>query len=162
MKNQRTNTKFVATTFSDLLLIFLPQVDLGSLHLVCAVATQGNPGGNRDYVKRYKLQCSSDGVTWTVYEENGNTVSKSIRAFAKFTLCRTTEACATSFPGPLPSLLFSRPTPKGKGKVLGTRLLVTCEDKFLIQEIWLSLTPNIGPIADLQTRQISDSTGLPF
>lgn len=106
----------MATTLGDLLLIFLPQVDLGSLHLVCAVATQGNPGGNRDYVKRYKLQCSSDGVTWTVYEENGNTVSKSIRAFAKFTLCtcRTTEGCATSFPGPLPSLWT--------GKVLETRL----------------------------------------
>ena len=51
------------------------QIDLGSLHLVCAVATQGNPGGNRDYVRRYKLQCSTDGVNWTVYEENGNSVT---------------------------------------------------------------------------------------
>ena len=42
--------------------------------MVCAVATQGNPGGNRDYVRRYKLQCSADGVNWTLYEENGNTV----------------------------------------------------------------------------------------
>ncbi|XP_044174756.1 uncharacterized protein LOC114975839 isoform X3 [Acropora millepora] len=50
------------------------QIDLGSLHLVCAVATQGNPGGNRDYVRRYKLQCSADGVNWTLYEENGNTI----------------------------------------------------------------------------------------
>ncbi|XP_068705662.1 uncharacterized protein [Montipora foliosa] len=50
------------------------QIDLGSLHLVCAVATQGNPGGNRDYVRRYKLQCSTDGVNWTVYEENGNSI----------------------------------------------------------------------------------------
>ncbi|RMX50412.1 hypothetical protein pdam_00010420 [Pocillopora damicornis] len=48
------------------------QVDLGSLHLLCGVATQGNPGGNRDYVKRYKLLSSSDGESWDTYEENGN------------------------------------------------------------------------------------------
>ena len=38
------------------------QVDLGNLYLLCAVATQGNPRGTRDHVKRYKLQYSSDGV----------------------------------------------------------------------------------------------------
>lgn len=51
------------------------KVNLGGLHLLCAVATQGNPGGNRDYVKRYKLMSSVDGENWTTYEENGNTVS---------------------------------------------------------------------------------------
>ena len=51
------------------------KVKLGGLHLLCAVATQGNPGGNRDYVKRYKLMSSADGENWTTYEENGNTVS---------------------------------------------------------------------------------------
>ncbi|XP_020614176.1 trichohyalin-like [Orbicella faveolata] len=50
------------------------QVNLGGLHLLCAVATQGNPGGNRDYVKRYKLMSSADGENWTTYEENGNTI----------------------------------------------------------------------------------------
>ncbi|CAH3045073.1 unnamed protein product [Porites lobata] len=50
------------------------QVDLGSLHLLCAVATQGNPGGNRDYVKRYKLLYSTDSSNWTTYEENGNNI----------------------------------------------------------------------------------------
>jgi len=62
-------------TTTCLCCFFLRQVDLGSLHLLCAVATQGNPEGNGDYVKRYKLQHSSDGVTWAVYEENGNNVS---------------------------------------------------------------------------------------
>jgi len=42
---------------------------------LCAVATQGNPEGKRGYVKSYKLQYSSDGDTWTIYEENGNDVS---------------------------------------------------------------------------------------
>ena len=60
---------------TDFFVFFLRQVDLRSLHLLCAVATQGNPEGNGDYVKRYKLQHSSDGVTWTVYQENGNSVS---------------------------------------------------------------------------------------
>lgn len=50
------------------------QVDLGSMHLLCAVATQGNPGGNRDYVKRYKLLSSTDGQNWDTYEENGNNI----------------------------------------------------------------------------------------
>ena len=59
---------------TDIVCFFLWQVDLGSLHLLRAVATQGNPEGNGDYVKCYKLQHSSDGVTWTVYEENGNDV----------------------------------------------------------------------------------------
>ncbi|XP_073232297.1 lactadherin-like [Porites lutea] len=27
------------------------QIDLGRLYRVCAVATQGNPGGNKDYLK---------------------------------------------------------------------------------------------------------------
>ncbi|KAL9979092.1 hypothetical protein ACROYT_G016697 [Oculina patagonica] len=50
------------------------QVNLGSLHLLCAVATQGNPGGNRDFVKRYKLMSSTDGENWSTYEENGNNI----------------------------------------------------------------------------------------
>ncbi|KAJ7380920.1 hypothetical protein OS493_004505 [Desmophyllum pertusum] len=50
------------------------QIDLGSLHLLCAVATQGNPGGNRDYVKRYRLLSSADGEKWSIYEENGNDI----------------------------------------------------------------------------------------
>jgi len=66
---------FFSDIYSCFVCFFLRQVDLGSLHLLSAVATQGNPVGNRDYVKRYKLQHSSDGVTWTVYEENGNNVS---------------------------------------------------------------------------------------
>ena len=40
------------------------EVDLGSLHEIKAVATQGNPEGNFDYVKSYKLQHSIDGKSW--------------------------------------------------------------------------------------------------
>ena len=50
------------------------QVDLGSLHCVTSVATQGNPTGNNDYVKKYKLQYSLDGENWNYHEENGNQV----------------------------------------------------------------------------------------
>ena len=53
------------------------QVDLGKPHLVCAVATQGNraPTSNKDYVKKYQLQHSSDGVNWSIYEEPVDLVS---------------------------------------------------------------------------------------
>ncbi|EDO44991.1 predicted protein, partial [Nematostella vectensis] len=50
------------------------QVDLGGTHCVTSVATQGNPSGNNDYVKKYRLQYSLDGETWVTHEENGNQI----------------------------------------------------------------------------------------
>ena len=46
------------------------QVDLGSLHVVCAVATQGNFEADQ-WVDSYQLQSSRDGRTWTYYKEGG-------------------------------------------------------------------------------------------
>ena len=46
------------------------QVDLGSLHVVCAVATQGNSKADQ-WVETYQLQSSTDGTTWTDYKEGG-------------------------------------------------------------------------------------------
>ena len=45
------------------------QIDLQSLHVICAVSTQGN---NRFYewVRKYTLQSSIDNKTWTDYKEN--------------------------------------------------------------------------------------------
>ena len=43
------------------------QVDMGSTHLICAVATQGVK--HVSYVKSYKLMLSTDGITWTTYKE---------------------------------------------------------------------------------------------
>ncbi|XP_078365706.1 EGF-like repeat and discoidin I-like domain-containing protein 3 isoform X2 [Oculina patagonica] len=40
------------------------QIDFGRLYRICAVATQGHPGGNYDYLKEYKVSWSKDGVTW--------------------------------------------------------------------------------------------------
>ena len=48
------------------------QIDLQSLHVICAVSTQGN--GNKYYpyfVKKYTLQSSIDNIRWTNYTENG-------------------------------------------------------------------------------------------
>ena len=49
------------------------QVDLQSLHVICAVSTQGD--GDTYYypyfVKKYTLQLSIDNKTWTDYKENG-------------------------------------------------------------------------------------------
>ncbi|XP_068756831.1 uncharacterized protein [Montipora capricornis] len=46
------------------------QIDLQSLHVICAVSTQG--GGIYSYwVKKYTLQSSTDNKTWTDYKENG-------------------------------------------------------------------------------------------
>lgn len=44
------------------------EVDMGAVHSVCAVATQGPR--NEVWVKSYKLQLSTDGVTWNFYDEN--------------------------------------------------------------------------------------------
>ncbi|XP_020607862.1 lactadherin-like [Orbicella faveolata] len=60
------------------------QVDMGALHTVCAVATQGE----KEYTvwtTSYKVHLSTDGVTWNSYKENnvekvfaGNTDQNSI------------------------------------------------------------------------------------
>ena len=45
------------------------QVDLGTVHSVCAVATQG--ASNIDErTTRYILRMSKDGFTWNTYQEN--------------------------------------------------------------------------------------------
>ncbi|CAH3187471.1 unnamed protein product [Porites evermanni] len=40
------------------------QIDLERLYRVCAVATQGFPGGNKHYVKEYELGWSNDQIDW--------------------------------------------------------------------------------------------------
>ena len=48
------------------------QIDLQSLHVICAVSTQGYGDNNNPYfVKKYTLQSSIDSKTWTDYKENG-------------------------------------------------------------------------------------------
>ena len=44
------------------------QVDMGAMLSVCAVATQGERINN-EWTTSYKLQLSTDGVTWNVFEE---------------------------------------------------------------------------------------------
>ena len=44
------------------------QVDMGAMLSVCAVATQGQKMFNL-WTTSYKLQLSTDGVTWNAYEE---------------------------------------------------------------------------------------------
>jgi len=48
------------------------QIDLGSVYIVCAVATQGNPSAD-DWTKKYKIETSLDNVKWQWYQENGMT-----------------------------------------------------------------------------------------
>ncbi|XP_044164304.1 uncharacterized protein LOC114948378 [Acropora millepora] len=48
------------------------QIDLGSVYVVCAVATQGNPSAN-DWTETYKIKTSLDNLNWRWYQEN-NTV----------------------------------------------------------------------------------------
>ena len=48
------------------------QIDLQSLHVICAVSTQGDGENNNPYfVEKYTLQSSIDNKTWTDYKENG-------------------------------------------------------------------------------------------
>jgi len=46
------------------------QIDLQTLHIICAVSTQGNSQAN-EWVKTYTLQSSMDGSSWTNYTEDG-------------------------------------------------------------------------------------------
>ena len=46
------------------------QIDLQSLHIICAVSTQGNFHADQ-WVTTYTLQVSTDGSTWTDYKEGG-------------------------------------------------------------------------------------------
>ena len=55
------------------------QVDMGAEYLLCAVATQGRSTGS--WVTSYKLSLSTDGVTWTTYQEEG--VDKVLKLICK-------------------------------------------------------------------------------
>ena len=46
------------------------QIDLQTLHIICAVSTQGNFQANH-WVRNYSLQFSTNGTTWTDYKEGG-------------------------------------------------------------------------------------------
>jgi len=46
------------------------QIDLQTLHIICAVSTQGNSQAE-EWVKNYTLQSSIDGSNWTDYKEIG-------------------------------------------------------------------------------------------
>ena len=46
------------------------QIDLQTLHIICAVSTQGNSQADQ-WVESYTLQLSTDGTTWTDYKEGG-------------------------------------------------------------------------------------------
>ena len=53
------------------------QVDLGSQFTkVTRIATQGQNGGNTQWVRRYKLQYSDDGVSFQNYREEGQSSNK--------------------------------------------------------------------------------------
>ena len=46
------------------------QIDLQTLYIICAVSTQGNSDADQ-WVKNFTLQLSTDGTTWTDYNEGG-------------------------------------------------------------------------------------------
>ena len=46
------------------------QIDLQTLHIICAVSIQGNSQAD-DWVKTYTLQSSRDNITWRNYEDSG-------------------------------------------------------------------------------------------
>ena len=47
------------------------QIDLQSLHVICAVSTQGNSKAD-EWVETYTIQTSTDGVYWTDYDNDGH------------------------------------------------------------------------------------------
>ena len=55
------------------------QIDLQTLHIICAVFSQGNSQADQ-WVQTYTLQSSTDGKTWTDYKENGQVNKKVVNA----------------------------------------------------------------------------------
>ena len=49
------------------------QIDLHTLHFICAVSTQGNFQAD-EWVETYTLQTSTDGTSWTDYTDSGGQV----------------------------------------------------------------------------------------
>ena len=49
------------------------QIDLQTLHFICAVSTQGNSQAD-EWVETYTLQTSNDGTTWTDYTDDAGQV----------------------------------------------------------------------------------------
>ena len=47
------------------------QIDLQSLHIICAVSTQGNSKAD-EWVETYTMQTSTDGLNWTDYDNAEN------------------------------------------------------------------------------------------
>lgn len=47
------------------------EIDLGRLFKICGVRTQGSAYSHLEWVISYKLQFSSDGLQWKVYQESG-------------------------------------------------------------------------------------------
>lgn len=46
------------------------QVDMGVVHYVCAVATQGGGRSISERITSYKVQLSIDGIAWEYYEQS--------------------------------------------------------------------------------------------
>ena len=46
------------------------QVDMGTIHIVCAVATQGPIVRSDEWTSSYILRMSLDEITWNTYQEN--------------------------------------------------------------------------------------------
>ena len=57
------------------------QIDMGAEYSVCAVATQGKSKGS--YVTSYQLSFSTDGETWSTYQEDGVDKVKQLHRFSQ-------------------------------------------------------------------------------
>jgi hypothetical protein len=55
------------------------QIDLGEIHYVCAVATQGDPNSD-ERTKKYKIQWTANGVNWTFV---GNGLANQVKFLLK-------------------------------------------------------------------------------
>ena len=68
------------------------QIDLQTLHIICAVSTQGNSQAEH-WVKTYKLQLSIDGLTWPDYKEGGQIKVNSKYKCMLYTAYKTKQCC---------------------------------------------------------------------
>ena len=80
------------------------QIDLQTLHFICAVSTQGNSQAD-DWVETYTLQTSTDGTTWTDYtNKTGQVKVTYFTLLTKLSFPSCHRVCLNKF-----FLLFSTP-----------------------------------------------------
>ncbi|EDO30628.1 predicted protein, partial [Nematostella vectensis] len=129
------------------------EVDLGTIHVICAVATQGS-ADSEDWIQSFRLAGAQDGLTWKKYTEDGK-----VKLFGgnsdSTTLVTNTLAISTN-------MRFVRfiPTRYNRFKALRIELFGFCQGNPLSCDIPVGVADGTIPDANLTASSTSNSSAL--